>query len=237
MVLTAPLARLTRRTLCPAGPEKSPVTSTPEGCQATPTGKEKRALEPVPSRQPAAPTGDPASVVTRPPGVHARMRWLAWSAMYMVPSRPSMSMSQPVPPNLAALPHPSAKPAAPPARVVSAPAGVATRSRPMPAWESKTYTLPVAAAQARPLGEPSSAPAPRPSAYPATPDPTSVLTTAPASATRRTRPGVSPTYATPRASSMQGEVGAPKAAAVPVPSTCPATPLPASVATAGPPAL
>jgi len=43
----------------------------------------KAAFVPMPSAKAAAP--EPASVVTRPPGVTARMRWLPESATYTMP--------------------------------------------------------------------------------------------------------------------------------------------------------
>jgi hypothetical protein len=114
---------------------------------ATPAGQLNEAPAPVPSANVADPL--PASVVTTPPGVSLRMRWLFLSATMTLPllstATPEGSM------NKAPAPAPSENPYdPPPASVVTTPPGVTLRMR----WllESATMTLPLLST-ATPVGK------------------------------------------------------------------------------------
>jgi hypothetical protein len=158
----------------------SSATSTaPLGSTATPSGEEKAAAVPMASANAAAPL--PASVVTTPPGVTARTRWLAASATTALPLASTATPAGLL--NCALVPAPlakapQAKPLQPaePASEVTTPEGLTLRRR----WlkESATSTAPLGST-ATPRGELKEAAAPAPSAKAPSPLPASVLTKPP----------------------------------------------------------
>src|SRR6266704_1231145 len=143
---------------------------------AKPPGLLNVAAAPVPSAPPLVPAV-PASVVTTPVAMTIRrMVWLVRSATYRLV--PLLSMARPLGwLNLAAVPVPSALPAAPePASVVTTPEAMTIR-RMVWLFLSATYRLVPLLSTARPWGRLNSAAAPVPSTLPDVPAvPARVLT-------------------------------------------------------------
>jgi hypothetical protein len=119
-------------------PESATYTI-PLASTATPEGLKKEAATPAPSAN--APTPLPASVLTTPPGVTARTRWLFVSATNKVPPEPTATPEGEK--KEAPVPVPSANAGDPlPASVLTTPPGVTARTRLLNV--SATNTVPLA---------------------------------------------------------------------------------------------
>lgn len=114
----------------------SPTNRVPALSTQTPEGAWNAALVPIPSVAPAA--APPASVNTSPAGVTRRAMLLPWSATTTLPLRSKATPRAPLKEV-----GPSTKaPAPPPTRVVTTPAGVTLRMRPLPPSATAAKPLP-----------------------------------------------------------------------------------------------
>ena len=187
-------------------------------------GRENEAPAPVPSANAADPL--PAKVVTTPPGVTLRTRWLSLSATKALLDASMVKPQGPL--NEAVAPVPSKNVAVPlPASKVTEPAGEILRIRLLPSSATNTLLTASVATSNGPINE---ALAPTPLAYVAVPLPANELTVPPGVILRTRLLAVSATNtlfnvstATPR-----GEL---KEAPVPTPLAYAAVPLPANVVT------
>src|SRR6266581_3734058 len=219
---------------------RCPVSATyrlvPLLSMAIPPGALNSAAVPVPSAWPAAQVVLPARVVTTPVAMTIRRMLLPLrAATYRLV--PLLSMAKPLGPlNVAAVPVPSALPAAPvvlPARVVTTAEAMTIRRM---VWLvlSATYRLVPLLSMARPVGRLNRAAVPVPSTLPAVPAvlPARVVTTPVAMTIRRMLlPPRVDTYRLVPLLSMTKPPGWLNVAAAPVPSALPAAPEPASVVT------